>query len=373
MKTKTIFSMLIIALFAFVSCSKNDVPPGNRDTKSFYIQIRKASEKSRAEGADMSDQEVNFSDGYLIFTTADDIGRVIRIVASNAGDKQVLVSQLEAGVEIENIPASTTHVYLYGNLGESLSGIAAAAIEGGSISTVEALTWGLGDIQNETNDVAKVPVYGKGDVAPGEEETDRLESRFDVYPVASRLQIGEISCSDDERVTKLTLSGIYINGFYHSMDADNTFLDTYLVDNGIDMTKYPATGYEDYPTMSDVGLATDLMDEAATPTLTDGYWAYNFFPATMPHIVLHFTELEVGGEAVSGNKYATVSRYSTSPEGGEENVFTTALAGYVYTLNIDITDYEQQLSDRPESSSSVIGYVIINIIDWQGVTLYPEW
>ncbi|NDV83850.1 hypothetical protein [Bacteroides sp. 51] len=374
MKVYPILATALVAILMFVSCSKHDYAPvhNTNESKSFFIQIGKHNVTSRAEGADMSDKTVTFSDGYLIFTSGDEIGQVIKIVSTTAGDGEVTVSDLKTGAIIEGIPASTKNVYLYGNLGSSISGIASVARKGGSLASIEALTWTLSDIQNAANDVAKVPVYGKGDVVPGVSNPDRLESKFDVAPIGCRLQIGEISCSDS-RVSKLTLAGIYINSFYHSMDAGFTLTPGDLVDKGINKSKYPAGGYTDYPTMSDILTPVDLKAGAATPATTDNYWAYNFLPTSMPHIVLHFTSLEVGGQESPTDKYATVAQYSTSSSGGAGNQFSTAKSGNVYTLNIDISDYEKQVTDLPESGSTVMGYVEIKIIDWKANTLYPEW
>lgn len=373
MKIKTILTAACVVMLAFASCNQGGAlqDDDKGETKSFFIQIEKPVKPSRAEGPDESAAEVAFADGILIFATGDHIGRVVRIVSGTPGDGEVTVTQLEAGIEIGEIPASTSHVYLYGNLGGAISGISTAAVVGGSMTDVAELTWLLSNIQNAANDVSQVPVRGEGTVAPGVSNPDRLESTVVVRPIASRLQIGSISCTDD-RITELVLAGIYINGFYHSMDVDSTFQATYWIDNSIDKSKYPATGYVSYSGMSDILTPVDLK-ETSPVTPTADCWAYNFFPAEMPHIVLHFSSMKVDGEEDLTNQYTTVARYSTSPEGGEGNEFTTAKAGDVYKLNITISDYEQQTSYLPESGSSVMGYVVISIIDWRESTLYPEW
>lgn len=375
MKINSIFATSCVAMLMLASCSQADNEPiyPTNESKPFFIQIGRSETMTRAEGADMSTQTVTFSDGYLIFTAGDEIGQVIRIVSGTPNDGEVTVKELEDGVVISEIPANTKNVYLYGNLGSSISGIGTAAHKGGSLANVEALTWTLANIQNGTNTVADVPVYGKGIVLPGATKPERLESKFNVAPIGCRLQIGEISCTDD-RVAELKLAGIYINSFYHSMDANFTFKADYQVDYGIDKTKYPAGGYTSYPTMSDILAANpDLKVQSATPATTGNFWAYNFFPTSMPHIVLHFADLKTTSQETATNKYATVAKYSISSTGGTGNEFVTAAAGNVYTLNIDISDYEKQLADLPESGSTVMGYVEIKIINWQGNTLYPEW
>lgn len=376
MKTKVFFTTLLVIILALASCRKDEGSSDNNgetETRSFFIRIGKSGAKTRAEGSDMSSAEVTFSTGYLIFTTGDEIGHVLRIVAGTPGEDEVTVESLEEGYVINEIPASTKNVYLYGNLGGSISDIATEAVKGGSLADVEALVWELDDIQNEDNDVSDVPVYGKGDVLPGVLDPSRLESSFDVYPVGARLQIGEIDCTDT-RVGELLLAGIYINGFYHSMEANITVQSANIVNNGIDKTKYPETGYSDYATMSDIlSVAVDISDGIATPVTEDGYWAYNFFPAEMPHIVLHFTSLKVNGQDDLVDQYATVAKYSTSAQGGSGNELTIAEPGNIYTLNIIITDYETQIADLPESGSTVVGYVEINILDWESTVIYPEW
>lgn len=361
-----------MAMFMLTSCEKNDAPMNQDEMKSFFIKIGKSAQLTRAEGDDISDKTVTFSDGYLIFTTGSRIGHVINIVATAVEESDITVEKLEQGVEILEIPAATTNVYLYGNLGNSISGIENAAKKGNNISAVWDLVWSLSDIQNSENSVAAVPVFGKGDVAPGSVNSDRLESKFPVGPIGSRLQIGEIKCSDSN-VEELKLAGIFINGFYKSMAVNSTFDGTNLVDNGIDISKYTASGYSDYTTMADIfSTAVDIRAGSATPSVKS-HWAYNFFPAEMPHIVLHFTSIKANGTEVVDNKFATVSKYSTSASGGAGNEYSTALAGRIYTLNIDITDYATQVDDLPESNSSVTGYIEIEIIDWEGVELYPEW
>lgn len=365
-------AMTFIASLAVMSCKQDDNRPEG-ETASVYIKIEKAGDRSRATGADMSTREVEFTDGYLIFTTGNEIGRIITITDAASGDDQVSVSTLEAGATIQEVPAATTHVYLYGNLGGSLAGMGTALTVGGSMATVNALTWVLADIQNGTNDVDIVPVYGDNSVAPDPAEQGRLKATLNVGPIASRLQIGTIKCTNTD-VTKLELAGIYINNYYHSMKADHSFEDGYLVDHGIDVSKYPSGGYTSpYNTMSDVfAPAKDLAAGDATAG-TDRYWAYNFFPAHMPHIVLHFTALETTGGVTATSKYATVSKYSTTGDGDPTKMVANAQAGYVYTLDIDITDYETQVTDRPESNSTVIGHVTITVIDWEGEVIYPEW
>lgn len=364
-------AIVCMAMFTLTACNEDEGTPKGEKT-SLFIQIGKSADnKSRATGADMSDADVIFTSGYLIFTTGDKIGRVVDIKASPSGADEVAVSTLESGTEITGVPASTTNVYLLGNLGTSHADIG-TAIASGSLATVESETWTLANIQNSANTVADVPVYGEGVVSPGIANPDRLESTFDVGPVGARLQIETISCSDTE-VTKLELKGIYINGFYHSMDVDAGFEASYMVNNGIDISKYPATGYATYTTMSDIlTTAVDVKAASATPG-TDLFWAYNFFPAQMPHIVLHFASLEATGGVSVTNKYATVAKYSTTGDGDPTKMVTTALPGSVYTLSIDISDYETQITDLPESNSEVVGHVTINIIDWTGATIYPEW
>lgn len=375
MKIKSIIAATLVATLALASCAKdggNSSVKGDKETKSFFIKIGQDGPVSRSEGADMSNTRVTFSDGYLIFTTGDNIGRVIKIVADNPAAGEVTVAAMETGAVIGEIPASTKNVYLYGNLGGSPDGMAAAAVEGGSLAAVQALVWTLSDIQSSANDVSKVPVYGKGDVKPGTSEPDRLESSFKVSPVGSRLQIGSVSC-DDDRVTELLLAGIYINGFYHSMKTDGSFDTSDFVDNGIDTSRYPAGGYSNYASMSDVITPVNLKVDDAVPTTTGNYWAYNFFPAPMPHIVLHFSSMKVEGMTATGDMYATVAKYSKSASGGTGNEVTEAEAANVYTLDIIIDDYEKQITELPEESSFVTGYVKIEIVHWKGNTIYPEW
>lgn len=374
MKLKMIFATAYVAMFTLVSCSKNDPvsTKGTEEVQSFFIQIGKTTQMSRAEGADMSGQKVEFTDGYLIFASGDNIGRVIKIVANTPGTDEVTVEKLEQGTTIEDIPANTKGVYLYGNLGNSISTIGSVAVVDGKLSDVENLTWVLADIQNDANDVAKVPVYGKGDVKSGTVYPERLESEFEVKPIGCRLQIGQISCSDS-RVEELQLAGIFINNFYHSMDAGFALKDNYLVNHGIDITKYSASGYTNYLNMKDIITPTDLNDGPATPATPGNSWAYNFMPAPMPHIVLHFANLKVNGKEPVTNQYATVAKYSTLDENNISSEYTTAERGYVYKLNVDISDYEKQIADLPESGSTVMGYVDIEIIDWQSKIIYPEW
>lgn len=372
MKIKTILATAFVTMLAFSSCSNHEeTPQTGSETRSFFIRIGKPDVATRLEGADMSAQTVTFTDGYLIFTAGDKISHRVKIVAGTAGTDEVTVTELEAGAVINNIPANTKNVYLYGNLGSSLSGIDAASVKNGSLTNVESLVWTLGNIQNAANNVAGVPVYGKGDVAADPANPDQLRAEFNVGPIGARLQIGEVSCTDT-RVEELKLAGIYINSFYHSMNANSTFKAADLVDYGIDKTQYLITGYATYPTMSDILTAVDLVQGAAKPATTGNFWAYNFFPSTMPHIVLHFASIKVGGVETT-DVYATVSKYSKMETGGAGNEVTTAEAANVYTLNVKITDYENQISDLPESNSSVVGTVKINIINWQGNTIYPEW
>lgn len=379
MKNRVIVSSILISVLIatsfLVSCKKDGGSPGGDDkTKSVFVQIRKQGVNTRAVGGDMSTEQLVFEDGYLIFTSGDKIVRVIEIVSGTAGDDEVTVDDLETGVEIDEVPANTKSVYIYGNLGSSLSGIETEAVVDGSISAIEALVWGLSDIQNDANDVSDVPVYGKGDVAPGTgANSNRLESTVRVYAIGSRLQIGKIGCSD-AAVDELTLAGIFINGFYHSMKANSTFDAGDFVDNGIDVTKYTTTGYGSYAKMLDTfSPAVDIANTSTTPSPAGSYWAYNFFPSQMPHIVLHFATMKIIGEDAVTNRYATVAKYRTSPDAGQGAEVLTALAGNVYTLDIDITDYMTQITDLPESSSNVTGYVVIDIIDWEGNDIYPEW
>jgi len=383
MKIKSFFAMALAMAVLFVSCSSEDDPVGNGGgdgaDKSFFIQIGKQGVKTRAEGSDVAEgSSVQFADGYLVFSTNNKIGRVIKIVNNATTEEdEVNIADLETGTEIGKIPASTNKVFVYGNLGSSLNGIVGAAVKDGSVSNIEALVWALADIQNAANDVTKVPVYGNGVVSAGSVTgtTERLESKFDVAPIASRLQLGKVTCTDT-RVTELTLAGIYINAYYHSMEAGRTFKPEYMLNHGIDVSKYPSTGYPSpYNTMSDILTSKpDIAISAATPS-AGKFWAYNFFPAEMPHIVLHFATLKTNDEAALDvtNKYATVAKYSNVEAGGTGNEFTTALAGNVYTLNVNISDYTKQIDELPEANSSVMGYVDIDVITWKAKTIYPEW
>lgn len=373
MKIKSIIAMAMAAVAVFASCSKDDndssTVPATNETKSFFIQIKQAEKLSRAEGADMSSATVSFKDGYLVFAAGDEITRVIGIVETISDVfNEVSVSNLKTGAEIPMIPAKTTNVYLYGNLGSSISDISSKATVGGSVAEIEKLVWTLADIQNAANDVAKVPVSGNGVVAPGAVtgDTERLESKFNVKPVASRLQIASISCSD-ANVTEFKLAGIYINSFLHSMNVSSGYSGVFIINNSIDKSKYPTTGYAaPYASMSDIiSPAKDIV--GAPATATQGYWAYNFFPTVMPHVVLHFSSITADGVTVT-DKYVTVANYRTSSASLDKTE-----AGKVYKLNIDITDYKTQVDELPESGSSVMGYVEVDVIDWSGVEIFPEW
>lgn len=360
----------LAAMVAFASCAKDEnTSNGKEETKSFYLKIGNES-VTRAAGLDQSAATVTLSNGFVIFADGDNIGRVLEVIATGTTeDDKVTVADLESGVEIGEIPANTTMCYFYGNLGSSLSGISTAAVKDGSMANVNALTWTLANIQNVENNVAIVPVFGSGPVAPGVANPNRLEAKFNVKPIASRLQLGQVSVSD-ARVTSFKLAGIYINGYYHSMDANSTFKAAYMIDNSIDISKYPTAGYAaPYATMSDVFSPKTVTDSAPAEVGSGLLWAYNFFPATMPHIVLSISELVAEGQTVT-NKWCTVAKYSTD---GAGSMFNTAVAGEVYTLNIDISDYTKQIDDLPESNSEVIGYIDVDVVNWTGKTLYPEW
>lgn len=367
-----LFMSLAAAMFIMTSCERNDVKNEVVETKSFFIQIGKSDVATRAEGDNISSTTVTFTDGYLIFTAGGEINHVIDIIATAVEDEDITVTKLKNGVEIAEIPANTTNVYLYGNVENASVDFSTVAVKGGNIADVDALTWLLADIQDANNTVASVPIFGKGDVAPGEDNPDRLESKFPVRPIGARLQIGEIKCTDTN-VEELMLSGIYINGFYKKMDANNTFKDAYFVDKGINVSEYSASGYSDYATMADIfSTSVDVKAAAVTPS-QKSHWAYNFFPAEMPHIVLHFTSIKAGGNEITENRYVTVAKYSTSATGEAGKEYLNALAGRIYTLNINITNCETQLEDLPESNSSVSGHIEIEVIDWESIDLYPEW
>jgi hypothetical protein len=148
---------------------------------------------------------------------------------------------------IKEVPASSTHVYIYMNLPEDLKttvfGNPASLVQKDFVTAVGAKYITAVDLADpSTFGVAKVPVRGDADLVtdPDGGLDYTLRADVELRAVASRIEINSIKLKIPAGAIEvdytLEVGGITINNFYNLAKLDNTYPD--IVNHGVDATLY---------------------------------------------------------------------------------------------------------------------------------------
>ncbi|MCD7937613.1 MAG: hypothetical protein LUG98_12190 [Tannerellaceae bacterium] len=381
MKIKSLFFASAILLSALSACNKEDgqtpgVDPDEVQDGLFIKFSQGVNEGSRADAGQVQDgTAVTFSSGQLFFVDAsDNIVEAVDITSTAQGGTSVTVGQLKSGVVFPAVQDLATKVYILGNH---------------QVSPVPAK---FADVLKETTDltdqadapsygVANATLFGEGDIVDASNAIKTAtgadkEAIFDVWPLIARLELKKVTATTG--VDGYTLSGIYINNFYYEVNVDGRSTNTSSFYNFkkdhtqyIKGAGYPATW--EYLLFDEVGQQATINAPATSYSVTpvNDAWAYNVFANTtaVPHIVLHLTDVTVGGTkvpnsktTVDGEAYLTVTKYLVTNQ--EQQIH----GGKIYRI-ADLTFTDQDLDELPEEKTpdedEFSVYVEISIMPWE--------
>jgi hypothetical protein len=385
---------LAVAAIALVSSSCTKGPGGEtpytgpRDV-TIRIKQNTTQSASRALGNPIADgTPVNFKNGLLLFADANDA--VTRVVEVKKGEyafdgMSVGAVDLEGGVTIDGVPASSTKAAFIGNPSEALKPKASAL--GVDIKTL------IVDIKSQRDSwgtVQDVTLFGEGPLTAAEGGGNKFEALVPVLPVAARFEVGKIAGKHSDPAKTLTykVKGIFMNRIYHTMHVNG---DMYFggsgipyINNGQTKANYvgystkPNTGYS--PLMQ--GTTYDWFDGIAfdkdlnNAALSDGVskvWAYNVLApketALIPSIVFVLTNVVVDGTPLTEDQFLTIGNF-TRKVGDVSTPIRKIEQGKIYALPL-IQFTEENLAEKPHITDKEV-VIEIDLKDWERIEMGYE-
>jgi hypothetical protein len=453
-KCKTFVSVcaaLLIVLFSSCSTQEDENKIDlSSEVSSVRIKIVRNSSPATRQGVEPGSQvgdgthlEIG-GGGHLFFVNSSGvITKYVQILSSNSGagngESTVEFNDIDAlnysltdneGV-IENVPSSSTKVYIFLNLPNTLT-ITGSTLVGFPITNLDAHLISAVDLADPTGGfgVAKVPVSGWGNLVastPGAQTPTHsipydFEAEFDLKAIAARIEITgftTVPASSNPNLTiqSFDLTGIYITNYYPTVtlaggayatkkDAGSDTLHyTPNIGNANLAFFYTSANYGEYlHTIDNASVTTGFGTFVSGPPAASvsagstNVWGYNIFPNdtlavsaadlaalrvrdNLPHIVLRLSNVVIhdagDGQTYerSGSQFVTVKGYTSATAIGDQSAGSLAYLerGYIYQLSAT-AGFEispDDLSSEPETTE-VNALVTATLIDWRKVTVEPE-
>jgi hypothetical protein len=156
---------------------------------------------------------------------------------------EVSLSDLD-GIEIQNVPASSSRVYVFATLPEDSPVLNKA--ENDNISECLETTFTVDDVAS-SGTIEEIPLFGDGPiVAKSGGDSDEFEANVEITPMAGRIELAKLTA--DATITSFKVTGVYVNKYYASINFN--FLSTTLIDNLSDPEAY-AGETVGYPLLSE--------------------------------------------------------------------------------------------------------------------------
>jgi hypothetical protein len=370
---------------ALAGCSREE-GIANSEPRTVLLKIALPKVATRAEAEALSGTEA-FQPGWLFFTNAGgSITRALEITDDgdyndeSDGD-EVGVEQLEEGIEIVNVPGTSTFVHVISNLPEGVDDDwNADDAVGDNISTYAGAAITVESQYNESDgDGSAVTLYGTGEIVPVQDgEEDEFKADVALDPVAGRVEIAKISADADE-ITSFNVTGVYVNYYYPDLAINGTVGSSVITNNGSDPANYSGDQDAAYEDLEGILFDEDTYESdedllSAAPA--SGVWAYNLLAPALgsdeqyfPHIVIKIEDIEVesdGDVAFEGKTWFLVIANVKESDEGDNLPF---LKGTVYRIaNVPFT--LDDLADRPELDKKRVT-VTVSVNSWTGKDVLP--
>lgn len=391
MKSK-LFSIAAIAALVLSGCSSDgkgghEPAPEPGETKSAFIKINTRASSNRSDENTASGTEAILYSALIYFldSSSDPVIYDVRTVATSGGD--ITLSELEAGVVVAGVPASSTQVYIVGNYNSSDQNSAFAAFPttaGRNFSDIQATmldiqqvsyprigTGNVGDgslitVMDGTGALVDFDTTPGGWTSAGTPTSGDFYAVISISPIVARIEIEEITYTG--AFQSFTLEAIYINNYFADLPLSLDFTSGTLINNGSVVGRYdPANGsfaYDYYTTMY------DAVDEGFTGTgsvtPTNGVWAYQVFSGTdeIPHIILRLSNVVDGSGATIADQYLTINGFLNG-----STPLQTLDRNTVYRIaNLTFSDDELELVPEPETINV---YIQVTVEEWETVDVTP--
>lgn len=404
MKIKSIF-LASLALLLMTGCSKNDENPELQNgSGDLFLKIGNIGTPAgtRMTGPEVTNQETDkaiFRDGMLYFL--DNGNRVVISYPilenytdpSSPDQSEVTVGELKIGKRFTNVPATVTQVYVAANLKDK------------NVTLPTEANTRLQDIQRNyafnigtQQDPSSVTMDGIAPVttAPAntynEQQPGDKHALVTIVPIISRIELHSVKA--EEAITKFTIRGIYLSGFYLDLP-----LDMYHHNKTIgSAAKFESSDkiYNTYPTMCDVkddttpnidgidGLGTWNGGAALTPEQTGApsdksiVWAYQVFPGggctgctpRFPSLVIRIDNISAKGYSYNGEKNAKTQYITIKGFLDEKGQRIKQLErGKVYKIR-EVVFSEKTISDVPDPETINL-WVKVEVANWEVIEVTP--
>lgn len=312
-----------LALVAAVACSKDDVsdPILDSSKKSVSITIANMEQSTRADyvgaetAAGVNGKACTAIDGNFYFMFADNSGKIIKVVP---GDK---AEQTDGKYIFHKLSEVVSKIAVVGNLATA----PAPAIDE-DISTYKALA------ETETAETIKADytglvVYAEDELDPNgvcviEESGTAHEyplytASLTVAPSMSRIEIGQISCTDfataNPKYSHIGIESVKLNGVTNGNSYIHNFTD-----------------FSDTNLPSATGAKNVLTSTSPVLEPTSGVWSWNIAPQATSNMVTNLFVVGDGFNTLVPVRTVTIVDYMDGAN--EINQFE---AGVIYNLNID--------------------------------------
>ena len=346
-------AMALASIMTLASCSTDEGGNATSSNGNFSVSISfKNAKSTRADSpAAIDGTEIEIEDGYLCFVSA---GGVITDVytISDAPTADKNISNEDLNTTIQNVPSSSTKVYMIANTG-SLSAIPAA---GGSMATFLNNTMAVADQSTYTT----VTCVDEADLHPAGE--NKKSAAIALETKVARIQIKDMTFSgfDSGKV-----AGIFINGFYTAMELDGGATD---LQTSTDKTEYVAgsTVFTDplqsyvYDTFADKDIAASVTPSAV--------WGYNLFASTTPQIIIKLTDVVAGGQTYSDPQFVTVNGFK---DADTSEPITDLTGGKIYTIETGALVLKPEYLNPEPGVTPFDVEVTISQAEWDETVVVP--
>lgn len=361
MKAKNLF-LATFALVGLAACNNEEsgIPGVDGETQSIVLRFDGlANAGSRAIDGSETAGAVTLNDVKICFATAE--GSILRIEDYKSGtdDWNALVS---TGLVFHEMPASITQVNVVGNT-------TGASLKTTNVSTLEASV-----IQASTQqDFDNVIVYGKDiELAEGtspddEGHTSVKAAEVTVTPLVSRIEIGDIKCTDlGNQFNKITLKNIGLANFYSTVTVGGTAGNLVAIENLV--APGESTEGSEIEFGSDAySWAWDAFAPDAVLTNTDAYnpkdgegtagkFVYHFVPEDGLRVKMYLQAINTNTGAADPNDALTAG-FSTTFEPGK-----------IYTLKLEFAE-EDIKPWNPDDLTCI--QVSVDVAEWEVIALTP--
>jgi len=356
MKTSTLLSIAAAFLWTLSGCSKEQGATAADEKFQVVLSFKNAS--TRADGATaLSGTVVDIVNGYICFVSSGSaITDVYTISSTATSGKNIRNTDLgSTAVTLSDVPGSSAKVYLIANKG-SLSNV---PVEGSSIASFLANNM----VVEDQGDYTKVTSIGEATLMTTS-NPDVKSAAVVLYTKVARIQVKEISFDGD--ITG-TVAGIFVNGFYPSMQLNGTAA-AMKVSN-------VASDYVDnspiFPSLLS-GYVYDMVNKSiaasVVPTTANGVWGYNLFASATPQIVVKLTNVVSNGQSV-GDQFVTINGFKN---GSTNSAITNIEGGMIYTIQAGaLVIKPEHLSIDPGVTPIKVD-VTVTPVTWQETTVIPN-